>query len=150
MPHAEHSVLIERPPSEVFAVLADGEQCTRWRSGVIEIKKISGQGVGATYKQAVRGPGGRSVAADYRITECEPNRVLAFEAIAGPVRPRGRYNLEDQGHATQVTFTLDAELGGLKGLLMGSMVNKTMQSEVRALDRLKAVLEEEPAAEKVT
>jgi hypothetical protein len=40
-----------------------------------------------------------------------------------------------------VTFTLDAELSGLKKLVMGGMVSKTMATEVRALDKAKDVVE---------
>ena len=141
MPHAEHSVTIDRPAAEVFNYLADGEKCTEWRSGVIEIKRVSGDGADAQYKQSVRGPGGRAIPADYTITEFTPDSLIAFQTTAGPVRPRGRYALREAGGATTVTFTLDAELTGLKKLLMGGMVGKTMAGEVRAIDQVKSILE---------
>ena len=40
-----------------------------------------------------------------------------------------------------MTFSLDAQLTGLRKLLMGSMVQKTMDSEVRNLDNAKRLLE---------
>jgi hypothetical protein len=141
MPHAEHRVTIKRPAADVFAYLADGEKGTEWRSGIVDIKKVSGEGVGSQYKQSVRGPGGRAVAADYTITEFTPNSVLAFQATAGPVRPHGRYDLAEWGGLTSVTFSLDAELTGIKKLLMGGMVAKTMNTEVQALDKAKTILE---------
>jgi uncharacterized protein YndB with AHSA1/START domain len=60
MPAAKHAVTIRRPIADVFAFIADGEQCPRWRSGVLDIKRVSGEGVGARYAQGVRGPGGSS------------------------------------------------------------------------------------------
>jgi hypothetical protein len=36
---------------------------------------------------------------------------------------------------------LEAELGGLRRLLMGSQVQRTMESDVRALDNVKRVPE---------
>ena len=141
MPHAEHRVTIKRSAADVFAYLADGEKGTEWRSGIIEIKKVSGEGVGTQYKQSVRGPGGRAIAADYAITQFTPNSVLAFQATAGPVRPRGRYELVESADSTTVTFSLDADLAGIKKLFMGGMVAKTMITEVQALDKAKAVLE---------
>jgi uncharacterized membrane protein len=141
VPHAEHRVVIKRPAADVFAFFAAGERGPEWRSGIIDIKKVSGDGVGAQYKQSVRGPGGQAVAADYRITEFTPNSALAFEATAGPVRPRGRYQLTEDDGGTAVTFTLDADLSGLKKLLMGGMVTRTMATEVRSLDKAKVVLE---------
>lgn len=141
MPHAEQSVTINRPAADVFNYLADGEKCTEWRSGVIEIKRVSGDGAGAQYKQSVRGPGGRAIPADYTITEFTPNSAIAFQTTAGPVRPRGRYDLQESGGVTTVTFTLDAELTGLKKILMGGLVGKTMAGEVQNIAKVKSILE---------
>ena len=141
MAAARNQVTIQRPAADVFAFIADGLNGPKWRSGILDIAHLGGAGVGATYKQGVRGPGGRRVDADYRVTAFEPSRRLAFEAIAGPVRPTGEYLLEDVAGATQVTFSLQAELGGVQRLLMGGMVQKTMDAEVGALASLKRVLE---------
>ena len=84
---------------------------------------------------------GRRIAADYEITVFEPNRRLEFQAIAGPVRPHGRYDFEAVNGGTRLTFALDAELSGLRKLLMGSAVQKTMDAEVMALDNLERVME---------
>ena len=141
MPRATSSVTITRPAETVFAYVADGEKCTQWRPGVLDIKRVSGEGAGAKYTQGVKGPMGRRIAADYEVTVYEPDRRLEFQTTAGPVRPHGRYDLEAVEGGTRLTFTLDAELSGLRKLLMGSMVQKTMDAEVRAIDKLKRVLE---------
>ena len=141
MPEAEHSVTINLPTEAVFAYLLDGENCPAWRPGVLDIKRVSGEGAGAIYRQGVKGPMGRRVDADYTVTSAEPNRLIEFQTIAGPVRPRGRYTLEAQGNATRVIFHLEADVGGLRGLLLGPAVARTMNDEVRTLDRLKDVLE---------
>ncbi len=145
MPAARHEVTIGRPSAEVFAFIADGENGTKWRSGIMDIAHVSGSGVGAIYKQGVKGPGGRRVDADFRVTAYEPGRRLAFETIAGPVRPTGEYLIEDTADGARLTFALQAELGGIKKLLMGGAVQKTMESEVAATERLKQVLEAAPA-----
>jgi uncharacterized protein YndB with AHSA1/START domain len=138
---AEREVTIARPVAEVFAFVADGLNAPRWRPGVMDISLASGTGLGAVYKQGVKGPGGRRTDADYRITAFEPNRRLSFEAIAGPVRPTGQFVFDDVNGGTRLTFALQAELGGLKKLLMGGAVQKTMNAEVAATERLKEVLE---------
>jgi uncharacterized membrane protein len=102
---------------------------------------VSGSGVGATYKQGVRGPGGRRIDADYEVTVYEPSRRIGFRAIAGPVRPTGEYRFEEVAGGTRLTFSLAAELSGLKKVLMGGAVQKTMDAEVAAAERLKQVLE---------
>jgi uncharacterized protein YndB with AHSA1/START domain len=144
MPDARHEVTIRRPAGEVFAFVADGLYGPIWRPGILDIAHVSGTGVGATYKQGVKGPGGRRVDADYRVTEYEPDRLLAFEAIAGPVRPTGTYLLEETPDGSRLTFSLRAELGGIKKLLMGGAVQKTMDAEVAATERIKELLESAP------
>jgi uncharacterized protein YndB with AHSA1/START domain len=142
MPSATHSVTINRPVADVFAYVADGENCTEWRSGVMDIRRANGDGsVGTTYAQGVKGPMGRRIAADYMITTYEPNRRLEFQTIAGPARPHGRYDFEETNNGTKLTFSLDAKLGAIAGLFMSAPVQRTMDSEVQAIDRLKQNLE---------
>jgi uncharacterized protein YndB with AHSA1/START domain len=142
MPQAQRTVTINRPIEAVFAFVADGEKCPQWRPGVLDIKRVSGDGgVGTRYQQGVSGPMGRRIAADYEITGSEPNRLLEFQTVTGPARPHGRYDFESVDGGTRLSFALDAELTGLRKLLMGSMVQKTMESEVATLDKLKEVLE---------
>ena len=141
MPAASNSVNVARPVDAVFAFVADGERCTQWRAGVLDIKRVSGEGVGTRYAQGVKGPMGRRVAADYEVTVFEPDRRLEFQTVAGPVRPHGRYDLEAVEGGTRLTFSLDVELSGLRKLLMASMVQKSMDAEVKALEELKRVLE---------
>ena len=56
---AEREVTIARPVAEVFAFVADGLNAPSWRPGVMDISLASGTGLGAVYKQGVKGPGGR-------------------------------------------------------------------------------------------
>jgi uncharacterized membrane protein len=141
MPSAERTISIRRPVDQVFRFLADGRTATQWRSGVLDVSKTSGDGLGAVYKQVVRGPGGRPIDADYEITAFEPDRLIGFRAIAGPVRPTGSFAFEAMGDATILTFRLDAELTGWKRLVMGRPVQSTMDGEMAALDNLQALLE---------
>jgi carbon monoxide dehydrogenase subunit G len=145
--HAERQVSIHRTPEQVFAFVADGLNGPAWRAGVLDVAHVSGAGVGAVYRQGVREPGGRRIAADYRISAFEPPRRLAFEAIAGPVRPTGEYRFEPEGDGTRLTFTLDAELGLVQRLLLGRAVQRTMEAEVAATERLKRHLEAGPRPE---
>ena len=141
VPSAQASVVINRPLTDVFAFVADGETASRWRPGVLDIKHVSGDGVGAVYRQGVKGPAGRRIAADYEVTGFEPDRRLAFKAIAGPVRPSGEYRFEASGDGTRVSFALSVELGGWKKLLMGRAVQATMDAEMATLDNLRRTLE---------
>jgi carbon monoxide dehydrogenase subunit G len=136
------SIEIRRPIADVFAFVADVDSAKRWRSGVLDIERVSGEGRGAVHRQGVAGPGGRRIAADYEITEFDPPRHLAFRTIAGPVRPTGEYRLEPTADGgTRLTFSLAADIGGWKRFVFSRPVQQTMDAEMAALDRLKAVLE---------
>jgi uncharacterized membrane protein len=141
VPSAERTISIRRPVDQVFRFLADGRTASQWRSGVIDVSKASGEGVGAVYRQVVRGPGGRHVDADYEITALDQDERIAFRTIAGPVRPEGEFVLEAMGDATILTFRLHARLTGWKRLLLGGLVQSTMNAEMQALDELQEVLE---------
>jgi uncharacterized membrane protein len=140
MPHAEHATTIERPVEEVFRFLAAPENDPQWRRGVLDIARVSGEGVGARYRQGVKGPFGRRIPADIEITERRESELISFRGIAGPVRPHGRYELSSEGGTTRVRFTLDAELAGARRL-MAPMVQRQMDAEVGAIEELKRVLE---------
>jgi uncharacterized protein YndB with AHSA1/START domain len=140
MVRAQHSVTIDRPPEDVFAFLANAENDASWRPGVLDVTHESGSGVGARYRQGVKGPFGRRIAADIEITEYAPPHLIAFRMLSGPVRPTGRYELAGADGGTRVRLALEAELKGLQKL-MGPMVRKSMSSEVAALDRLEDAVE---------
>ena len=142
MAHAEGKITINRPVTAVFDFILDGANSPLWRPAVTDVKPLTEKpyGVGAAFKQGLKGPGGR-IAGDYKITECKPNEFIKFEVTAGPARPTGTYTFETDGKATTVTFILDFQPKGL-AKLMEPMINQSMKSEVETLSNLKAYLEE--------
>src|SRR5258706_10509821 len=84
MPHAEHTVTINRPARDVFDYLADGTHNRHWRNGVIEIERVTAtEGKGASYRQVLSGPGGRRIGGDYQVTVFERPSPLEFLGTAG-------------------------------------------------------------------
>jgi uncharacterized membrane protein len=124
MPRASSEVVVKCPRDGLFAFLADPENDPQWRSGALDLKRVSGSGMGARYAQGVKGPGGRRIAADIEITELTPGETIAFQTVAGPVRPRGRYVLTAADGGTRVRFELEADVKGAKRFLT-AMVQKT-------------------------
>jgi uncharacterized membrane protein len=142
MPHAEESVLINRPTSTVFGFVLDGTKNPLWRPAVLDIQQVPGKpsGAGAVFKQGLKGPGGRRIEGDYEIVECQPGELIKFQVVAGPARPTGTYRFESVGNATRVTFALHLDAKGLTRLI-SPMIAQTMKSEVATLSNLKAYLE---------
>ncbi len=142
MSHAENSIVINRPVDVVFNFVLDGENGPRWRESIMDIKRTSNTplGVGSTFKQGLKGPGGRRIDGDYEIVECKPNESIKFQVIAGPARPTGTYRFEKADGGTRVTFTLHYDPKGF-AMLMGPMITANMKEEVGTLSKLKAYLE---------
>jgi uncharacterized protein YndB with AHSA1/START domain len=141
MPQATRTIVIARPQAEVFAFFADAENDPQWRPAVRSMKRDGPLAIGARYTQRIAGPGGRDIPADVEVTAYQPDVLVAFRAIAGPVRPEGSYSFAAVAGGTTVTFALAVELGGVKRLLMSKPVQKSMDGEMASLDRAKSLLE---------
>ncbi|HYR62485.1 MAG TPA: SRPBCC family protein [Actinomycetota bacterium] len=142
MPSATNTVTVQRPIDEVFQFLADGTNNPRWRPGVLDISPpAGGPAVGAVYAQGMKGPRGKRIAGDYRITELSPSTRIAFEVVAGPARPTGSFELSEPAPgATTVRFGLDLKPRGPMRLMSG-MIARSMAEEVACLANLKEALE---------
>jgi uncharacterized protein YndB with AHSA1/START domain len=141
MPTASRTVHIDRPPETVFAALADPANELRWRDHVLTFEPTGPLATGAVIRQTIKGPAGRPIRSDLRLTAFDPPERYAFEVIAGPVRPSGEYRVAAASGGTDLTFSLTADLRGLRALLLGRAVQGSMDGEMRALDRLKALVE---------
>ena len=141
MAHAEGSITIDRPIYQVFDFIAEGLNNPKWRPSVMDIQPVPGKP--ATFKQGLKGPGGRRIDGDYKITESKQNELIRFQVIAGPARPTGTYRFEAVGNSTHLTFILHFEPKGL-AKLMDPMINSSMRSEIAMLSNLKTYLESQP------
>ncbi len=141
MPSATRTIRIARAPDQVFAFFTDPANDPSWRPHVKEISADGPARVGARIHQVVEGPGGRGIAADVEVTAYEPSTRYAFKVVAGPARPVGEFRFSPSGDGTEVTFSLNAELGGLKGLFLSRPVQSSMDGEMAGLDTAKANLE---------
>ena len=142
MPSAARTLVIARPVSAVFAFFTDHDNDLKWRTHVKEIKAEGPPAVGAKVHQVIAGPGGRGIPADFEVTAYDPDQRYAFAVTGGPVRPKGDFRFAPTSEGgTEITFTLAADLHGLKKLLMGRSVQKSMDGELANLDQAKALLE---------
>jgi carbon monoxide dehydrogenase subunit G len=141
MPHAERTITIDRPSSEVFEFFSNPANDQKWRSHVKEIAAEGPPGVGRKIHQVVDGPAGRGIAADIEVTVYDVPTHYAFQVVAGPARPRGEFRLRPAGAGTEVSFSLTTDLGALKGLFLSRPVQSSMDGEMQALDTAKAKLE---------
>ncbi len=141
MPDAHRTIVIHRPPPDVFAFFADPRNDGLWRTHVRSIRADGPSAVGSRVAQVVEGPGGRGIAADFVVTAYEPPVRYAFQVVVGPARPRGEFRLAAQGTATEVAFSLRSELRGVARLMLSRPIRRSMEAEMADLDRARAILE---------
>ena|SRR5690349_12280298 len=144
MPAAQRTIVIDRPIEAVFSFFSTPSNDLRWRPHVKEIQDPAQMRTGARIRQVIAGPGGRGIDADVEVTDYLPSSHYAFIVVAGPARPRGEYSFRSAGTgSTSVTFSLAADLAGLKKLLMSASIQKSMDGEMASLDSAKTLLESE-------
>jgi len=141
MPSAQRTITIDRPPDQVFAFFADPANDQKWRPHVKEIAAEGPPAVGRRIHQVVEGPMGRGLAADIEVTGYEPPTRYAFQVVAGPARPRGEFRFTPTSGGTEASFSLSAEIGGIKRFLLSGPVQSSMDGEMKALDTAKRLLE---------
>lgn len=142
MPSARRTITVNRPIDEVFRFFSTPANDPKWRPHVKEIRADGEPAEGVQVHQVIAGPGGRGIPADIRITAYTPPNRYAFAVIAGPARPVGEFAFSPVGaDATEVSFSLSAELSGLKKLFMSGPVQKSMDGEMASLDTAKRVIE---------
>ena len=107
---------ITRPPSEVFAFIAEPRNMPRWYDAVDQVDQTTAgpHSIGARYDVTRSLPGGQ-VHNDVEITEYNPNRLVTLESRAGPTPFRYRYALQPSGTGTLLTLDGRISSAGLPG-----------------------------------
>ncbi len=149
---AEHEVLIERDAMPVYQYLLDATNLPAWRSDVRSVKLLQGpaDANGALYRKMVAGRSGLSIPAELEITNLRPGAEIEFHIVSGPATRWGGYYLSSEDAGTRVRFAMEAKRGGRFGFLsrftfLDGMLQRRVSSDVAQLDRLKHVLELQPA-----
>jgi uncharacterized membrane protein len=146
MAHIERQIDIARPPAEVFTLLTDLDRLPEWATIVVGTRDVSDSPLrhGCTFRQTLRVLG-RELESDWRVSELDPPRHVAYEAAApggGTLTMRQTVAQGDAG--SRVRLEIDYELPGgwLGELLDRGVVEAQNEREADAsLDRLKRLLE---------
>jgi uncharacterized membrane protein len=116
MARTEHTVVVERPPDEVFAFLTDLASVPEWQSGAVEVRQLEREpsiGVGTKYVEVLKFLG-RQFEATIEVTEYEPGRRFSIKTLSGPIPFQVEHTLEpSNGGGTRLRVTLEGEPGGL-------------------------------------
>ena len=138
----QNSILINRPLAEVFALLSNAENESKWKSGDVEITKTSPGpiGIDSTWCSVAHILGER-IENQMGYTEYEQNWKYTVKSQSGPYPYESQVTFERVAGFTQVSMRAKAEAGGffkMAETLLTSIVKRQAQDD---LANLKDMLE---------
>jgi carbon monoxide dehydrogenase subunit G len=136
----ENSVVVNRPPEEVFAYATDVANLPEWQSSALEGRIDGPMQAGAT-GTVVRKFLGRRIDSSVKIEEYEPPRRFAVQSTAGPVSFHVRQTVEPDGSGARISIVMEGEPGGFFKLAE-PLVERAMRREIEGnFATLKDILE---------
>jgi uncharacterized protein YndB with AHSA1/START domain len=136
------STTIKRPVEDVFAVLSDMSNGSKWSSGQAEpaVRTSDGPiGVGSTW-HSVGKIVGRRFESDIEFTEFEPDRRIVF-TITKPFAMTSTVTFETVAGGTRVSQTIEAEPGGFFKLAEPPVVTMSRRQLQNDLDNLRDLMD---------
>lgn len=144
MPVVEESVLIARPPEEVFDYLNTVQNLPVWDSSILEAEQVdSGPVRVGTRWRGVSKILGRRFEWTTEVTELQPPTRTVSRAVEGKLLFTVTNTLQPENAGTLYTYRVEADsgLGGVFGRLTDPIVEKAQRRTVRAnLDTLAELL----------
>jgi uncharacterized protein YndB with AHSA1/START domain len=135
---------VERPPDAVFAVLTDPDRLHEWQPTTVGVRRTATGPLsqGEVFEETHKA-GPRRLDSTFRCVAYEPPRAFALEAVDGPVKFDGRWELAGRDGATTVTFTGTGEAPRLLAPLMRRALDRRFRSYHA---KLKGLVEADRAA----
>jgi uncharacterized protein YndB with AHSA1/START domain len=107
------TVLIQRPPEDVFQFVTDLTKTTLWQTTIDELRQVTpGPMAVGTQATDVRRFLGRRIESQWEVVEHDPPRRSAIRGISGPIPFTGTYTLEPVEGATRFTSTVELDAHG--------------------------------------
>jgi uncharacterized protein YndB with AHSA1/START domain len=147
--HTEAETTINRPRSEVFHFLAHAEHLPEYVDDFESVahEEPGDPAQGHVYSYRMKRGG---VEGTFEWTEFQPHDKLAWSGPAvksgpGSMRPKGHWDLRDDGAGTRVKLVMEPEPGGLFKVAAPFFKRSMAKGNERALATLKRKLEADGA-----
>lgn len=138
------SIVIRRPPEEVYAYMDDVSREKEWQPNLqFAERDPPGPTVVGTRKRYVSRFMGREVKNTYVVTELQPGARIVYETEKGSaIDARSEVLVQPEGTDTLVTMSVDGKPRGALRLLPRSAFELAGRAELKAaLERVKGRLE---------
>jgi uncharacterized membrane protein len=144
MPTVEESVVIARPPEQVFSYVSNAQNLPVWDSSILKAEQVdSGPLQVGTRWRGVSKVLGRRFKWTTELVEFAPPTMTMSRSVEGKLSFTVTNTFQPEAGGTRFTYTVDAEsgLGGIFGRVADPVVEKAQRRTVRAnLDTLAELL----------
>jgi uncharacterized membrane protein len=136
----EKTIHIDAPVEKVFAFFEEFQNFPRFMTHVLDVSPVED----GRWRWSVPGPANVPVSWESRVTEAEPNRLLAWESVPGStVVSAGQVRFEPADDGTRVHVRLSynppaGAIGHAVATILGAHPKKQLEDD---LMRLKALME---------
>jgi carbon monoxide dehydrogenase subunit G len=144
MSQQSSSVVILRPPQEVFAYLDDISREHEWQPNLVAAEQVPpGATQVGTQKRYTSLFMGQKIKNSYAVTELEPGRRVVYETQKGSaVDARSEIVCEAEGEGTRVTISVDGKPKGVLRFVPKAALEFASREELKStLVNLKKRLE---------
>lgn len=129
-------------PREVFAVISDPREATRFLDNITSSTKLTDGPIGAgTRFRETRVVGKSESTADLVITAYDPDNHVAVTSEAEGITVTYHYRLTPEGGGTRVEWTCELEARGLRRMMLPMVATIMKREDGDHLQRLKAYIE---------
>jgi uncharacterized protein YndB with AHSA1/START domain len=134
-------VTIRRPPSEVFAFLADPANIPKWNYAISSTRQVTPGpfGVGTRLQQTRSLP--RPAVEELEVTEYVPERRMVLRGDVGPLTGTLVYLVEQVPEGTRLTNAADLSGRGSLQLLAPLATGRVREAVAANLEKLRQLLE---------
>jgi len=138
---AESSIVINKPPAEVFAFVTNSANTTKWQNGVEAVIPDGPTNVVGSKYTEVRKFMGQEMKSELEITAFEQDSKWAAKVLDGPVLYTVTATFTPEGTGTKMNTSVEGEPKGffkIAGGMLESQLTKSLQEDA---ERLKKLLE---------
>lgn len=129
----EAEAIVDGPPDEVFAFIADVRNNPSWQDGMVDCTWTSEGPIaqGSTYRQHARMLG-RDLVSDFVVTDFQPGRSMTIQTTSGPfpITVTRRVERAAEG-TTRASATIRGDAGGIFRLT-APLLRRQVERSVRA------------------
>ena len=138
------SIMITRPPSQVFAFLLDLNNIPKWQAEVVKSTVITPgpTKVGTRFTEEVK-MGPMRTTANCEVTGLVPDKEMAFRATSSSIIYEGQVLVEPAENGSKLTLVGTAQPKGFWRLLQPMMAGEFKKSVKKELVAIKGILEKQ-------